>query len=77
MYYFKKKRKKNVTSAFASKMKMLTQWPSTIGDFVYESRPEMKVKTQDSQGKFGLTTRSQSILREEASRIKVSQMQDN
>ena len=41
----------------------------------YEPRPKMKVKTRDSQGKFGLTTRPQSILRE-APRIKVSQMQD-
>ena len=42
---------------------------------VYESRPRMIVRTRDSQGKFGLTTRSQSILRE-APKIKVSQMQD-
>ena len=26
-------------------MKMVTQWLSTIGDYVYESRPEMEVKT--------------------------------
>ena len=36
----------------------------------------MKVKTQDSQGKFKLTTRSQSTLRR-TPMIKIRQMQDN
>ena len=58
------------------KCKMVTQWLSTIGDYVYESRPEMKVKTQDSQGKFRLTTRSQSTLHK-TPMIKIRQIKDN
>ena len=58
------------------KCKMVTQWLTTIGDFVYDSRPGMIGKTRDSQGKFRLTTRSQSTLRE-TPRIKVRQIQDN
>ena len=54
---------------------MVTQMANDDRLCVYESRPRMIVKTRDSQGKFGLTTRSQSILRE-APRIKVSQIQD-
>ena len=55
---------------------MVTQRLTTIGDFVYDSRPEMKMTTRNSQGKFGLTTRSQSTLRR-TPRIKVRQIQDN
>ena len=58
------------------KCKMVTQMANDDRLCVYESRPRMIVKTRDSQGKFGLTTRSQSTLRK-TPRIKVRQMQDS
>ena len=58
------------------KWRWLSQWLTTIGDFVYDSRPGMIGKTRDSQGKFRLTTQSQSTLGE-TPRINFRQIEDN